>query len=233
MVADWKKSLQELFFPITSCVACGQKADNDGLCDACRERIKYAKRCPRCAAFLSDATADCSLCHMHEKLPFSKAIAALPYEGKLRMLLRNYKYYNQPWLSYPFAEMLSVALADYDLLDFVLVPVPLFADKEEKRGYNQAQLLAELLAKKQHLPCLTQCIERVVDTPPLYSLNRRQRIEILAEAFIPGRQSLVGKKILLIDDIFTTGSTCISCSKMLLANGAEEIIVAAVASTKL
>jgi competence protein ComFC len=233
MADGWKKSLQELFFPITTCVACGQKADNDGLCDMCRERIKSARRCPRCAAFLSDEATDCSLCHMHEKLPFSKAVAALPYEGKLRMMLRNYKYYNQPWLSYPFAEMLSVALADYNLLDFVLVTVPLFADKEEKRGYNQAQLLAQLLGKKHHIPCMTQCIERIVDTPPLYSLNRRQRIDMLAKAFAPGRQSVSGRKILLIDDIFTTGSTCLACSKMMLASGAKEIMVAAVAATKL
>ncbi|MGI5891413.1 MAG: ComF family protein [Bacillota bacterium] len=229
---NWAHSLRQLLFPITICLACGQKINGIGICPACSEKIRQAKRCPSCAAFLSEASDICPLCCGNKKLPFTKAIAALPYEGILRRFLHNYKYHNQTWLARPLSHILSIALSDYDWTDFILVPVPLSPTREKERGYNQSELISSLVAKNLGLPCYKKALKRDIDTPPLYSLNCQERYSLLTGAFSCGEQSVAGKKILLIDDIFTTGATSIVCCNTLLRAEAVQIVVATIASTK-
>jgi ComF family protein len=106
-----------------------------------------------------------------------------------------------------------------------VVPVPLHQERFKERGFNQTEeIFGEWLAKK-NLPMKNILIRRL-PTPKLYDLGKAEREKILSGAFVAAENiDLRGKKILIVDDIFTTGTTCKECAKVLLSLGAEEISV--------
>ena len=115
----------------------------------------------------------------------------------------------------------------------IIIPVPMYAAKEKERGYNQAALLGEFLGRRAGAECRCDCLLRVRPTVPMSRLNARQRRENLDGAFLvsrTGKRVLPGKRVLLVDDLYTTGTTVEHCSFLLKACGAAEVTVATVAS---
>jgi len=107
-----------------------------------------------------------------------------------------------------------------------VVPVPIHKNREAKRGYNQVELMARQYARHAKLPLVSQVLVRTKDTLPMRNLGVSQRIDNVRDAFSirkGGEDILAGKTILLIDDIYTTGSTADSCTQTLLAGGAKEV----------
>ena len=146
-------------------------------------------------------------------------------------LLIAFKYQQRTGLRRPMAALLAEAYAGrYAGLEFAAVlPVPLHPARLRQRGYNQAELLSVLLAHELELPHYPQWLRREEDTPPLAELNRRDRLHALRRVFAAAPE-VRGQRILLIDDIFTTGATAESCSQALLRGGAAEVYVLAVAA---
>jgi len=120
-----------------------------------------------------------------------------------------------------------------DLQPDVIIPVPTGKQREKKRGYNQANLLAKRLGKRWGVPVDTVSLCRKKETTPLRSLSPAEREASLTGAFGIGekhRERIEGRRILLLDDIYTTGATADACSSALLHAGAKEVYFLSLAS---
>lgn len=123
-----------------------------------------------------------------------------------------------------------MAQYDYDSLNIgdnsLLIPVPLHPLRLKNRGFNQALILAKHVARKFSLPLDFATLKRSVDTKPQVNLGRSERLKSIKGAFeVSNEQKIRGEKILLVDDVYTTGSTVKECTRVLIEKGAKEVSV--------
>lgn len=144
------------------------------------------------------------------------------YEGSLRSLIHLFKYSGMKPLSAPLAELLGRVIPPEEEFDAV-VPVPLHWKKQWERGFNQSELLARRLAKQRHIPML-RALKRKRSTATQAGLASASRRRNVAGAFVVrGNAALAGKKLLLIDDVMTTGATASACAAALKRGGAKSV----------
>lgn len=213
---------RQIFFPARACPACGALTPRPGPCPLCLKKITAL---PRCACLLPEAEESCPLCSRGEKPLLKGALAALPYEGLLRQNILQFKYEGKTYFARPFAALLAAAVAEfYSHRPWdILVPVPLCVQRQKERGYNQAQLCSTFLAPALGLLHAPKALSRIKETPPLAQHTREERRALMQGAFVADPAQIKGKKVLLMDDIFTTGATLISCSQALLKAGAAGV----------
>ena len=154
------------------------------------------------------------------------------YEESVRRSLHRFKFYRAPHLANGYGRMLAAKLIQ-ELPQGVdcITWVPVSTRRRLRRGYDQAELLARALARELKIP-IARTLKKVRHNPPQSGIvsPEARRANVLG-AYVPvGKLSIAGKRILLVDDIFTTGSTCEECARVLSAMGAKEIHCAAVAS---
>jgi ComF family protein len=155
------------------------------------------------------------------------------YGGPIAFAIQGFKYQGRTALSRPLGAFLAGYLRSHALRFDLLVPVPLHPDRLALRGYNQSELLALDVAKVSRLPVRTDLIYRARHTQPQATLNRKQRLENVRDAFLPGQAGLLqGERVLLIDDVCTTGSTLKACAQALHQAGAGDIWALAVARAR-
>jgi ComF family protein len=147
------------------------------------------------------------------------------YSGTLKRAIAAFKYENNPQLGKPLGCWLAQAWLNHSELaidNLTVVPIPMNREKLKKRGFNQAELLAESFCELTGLPLRRQGLERVKDTKPLFELSRQQREAEMKEALILGkdfRRRLPRDRVLLIDDIYTSGTTVKEAIKVLKQSG--------------
>lgn len=205
------------------------------LCDDCVVSMNWAneRTCNKCGKILRsgyyfDLCTDCSEINHR----FERGFACVEYGRAERQLVHDFKYKDKPYLGRKMAEIMFDRIEQENLAIDLLVPVPMNKKKERKRGYNQAGILAQALAGHMKLPCI-KCLVRVADTEAMSSLGAEDRKENIKGAFSlqKGFDSFIkGKTVLLIDDIFTTGSTVDACSDVLSEAGVDKIYVLVFAS---
>lgn len=224
--------LDFLFPPL--CHVCGSFIPRAGrlhICPSCRERMPGPAQplCPCCGIPFAGAGDDhpCASC-LKRPPPFQAARAALLHEGPGRDLIHAFKYNARTRLRRPLG-----LLAVERLTKFVacrrpelIVPVPLHVRRLRSRGFNQALLVGQLLAAEWRIPLCRQALTRVRWTEPQITLAAELRRKNVRNAFrVPDTSLVSGKRVLLLDDVFTTGSTVEECSRMLNRAGAEEVLV--------
>lgn len=204
-----------------------------GVCPVCGERVfsPYVLK--------ADAGAfRCGLCRRAEP-PFVKAAAYGSYDGGLRELIHLLKYQQVRPASVVLGRMLAEAVSRLQpgwKQRPVVVPVPLHAHKLRQRGFNQSELIARdfirLGARDSRLAMCPGVLVRRRETQSQIGLTRHQRRENIRGAFVVARpEEISGHEILLVDDVFTTGTTVSECARVLLRAGASKIFVATVART--
>ncbi len=202
-------------------------------CATCGERIES-----RYALARPEGEALCSLCQRVSP-PFAKAAAYGSYSGGLRELIHFLKYEQVRPAANVLGRMLGEVIAGMEPLfgnnEVLVVPVPLHNGKQRQRGFNQAELIARAaLKRKFQLRLALRCdvLERCRRTESQIGLTRHQRRENMRGSFRVVKATEVEiREILLVDDVFTTGTTVSECARMLRRAGAARVYVATVART--
>ena len=239
MLGVWLKEISELVLPaVATCQLCGSRRKSgkyQGLCCICQKELDYwdekYHQCNICGRY-SSGVGRCLKCS-EEILPFVKATAVGPYRGILKESLCNLKFRGDRKLSIPLGRLLAQKVrAQIKIEDInIIVSVPLHKDKIKIRGFNQADLLAVEVGKEIRKPVAHRLLVKKEDTPAQTPLSQKQREANLTGAFsVNGRSRVRGAEVLLVDDIFTTGSTASECTRELLKAGAKKIYVATVAT---
>jgi len=246
-----------LFFP-SDCRLCGAPQLDLGtsqVCQSCLDRVNASATlgsiglCTRCGDALDLESSRfasalgvtvCSPCRLSPP-EFARAVSFAPYDSELRQLLHLLKFENQRLLAeYKLGGLLAAAILELTgdaATHLVVVPVPLFAARERKRGFNQSLLLARSALKhlsrdtpSWHLTLAPHALRRIKDTHSLFTLAPHQRRAGLRGAFkVADPSAITGKEVLLLDDIMTTGATARECARTLIRAGAEKVWVATVA----
>ena len=222
-----KDGLLDLLFP-PRCIGCGRVGS--WLCATCLEEIELIRPpiCPRCGRPLAEITGvrhEGRLCYLCQHAPLQiDGIRSVAYfEGTLREAIHRFKYANLRDLAFPLGEMMSTYWRESPLPAEVIVPVPLHENRLRARGYNQAALLAQVLGQKIGLPISEGTLARVRETLPQVGLGAQERKENVRDAFRCLDDGLAGRRVLLVDDVCTTGSTLEACSLALRQGRARSI----------
>ena len=238
MWQDFCKSLKacvDLFLP-PACLLCGQRLHNSAkgpdFCEICMAGVTPLgpAHCCLCAQPFLDATSS-HLCGSCLKRPpgFTSVYAAGRYHGSIKDAVHRLKHGNQLVLARPLGLLLSEVVANSacDCRFDCIVPVPLHRQRLRARGYNQAVEISRPLSRQLRLPIQTGLLQRSRQTPPQQGLSADQRSRNLRHAFTLAGE-VTGARVLLVDDIMTTGETVRECCRILLQGDAEEIQVAVV-----
>ena len=227
--------LSELIFP-SLCLLCSHPAETKmPLCSRCLEKLEWLRdNCCQICGLGFAPTSPAHLCGKCQLKPpsYHLARAVVKFEEPAVEIVHRFKYQREfAFLAWMSDEMARVYQEQFAPLDFdLIIPVPLHWQRLLKRGYNQSQLLARFLAKKINLPLASSVLVRTQNTPPQVGLSRNQREKNLKKAFLVKKPSWIqGKKVLLIDDVITTGATIQEASKTLKRAGAELVGVLAFA----
>ena len=167
----------------------------------------------------------CKFCE-NKNFYFDRAISCIEYCDKSKVLVLSLKYYGNTYMSRYIAQVMKDKLEFEQLSADYVIPVPLHKKRMRTRGFNQAEKIASYLSDYTKIPII-DCIKRNRNTKRLYALNKFQREKELKNAFEvkDGSEKIKCKRVLLIDDIFTTGTTVNEISKKLKIYGVDEIIV--------
>ncbi len=227
-----KNGLLSLFFP-SACASCGRYIKDFRflyVCPDCYAGIRKldGALCGTCMKPLSGAgMTECAEC-AEGKRHFTRIYAAGVYSGALKELIHLAKFYDRKRTAKLLADFImeNVPYEDIKWADLI-VPVPLSKGSLSERGYNQTALVALELSKRTGVQCLA-AVKKTRETEPQNKLERKDRLKNLKGAFeavIP----VNAKKVLVVDDVYTTGATMNEMAKTLIASGAAEVrgIVAA------
>ena len=230
------ETLLSLFYP-PHCAKCGaDTAAGVHLCAACgaeARRIEppFCQHCSEPFAGAMDASFVCSRCGGQPN-HFDCAIARYQSKGVVRDFIHRFKYERQFYLRHPLADWLAETLEDERIRAHPFdgfVPVPLHPARLRERDFNQAAVLSELIARRAGKPVL-HAIRRLRYTTTQTRLERHQRMENLRNAFCVRHTALVqSRHLILVDDVFTTGSTVDECARVLREAGAASVRVVTVA----
>ena len=226
-VLDW-------FYP-PHCYHCGTFLEQPGnrlLCPTCTEWLFSSRITPPCCAVCglslpgSDGHNTCLSCRSLRPR-FDRAWAVFPYSGPAASIVRSYKYQGNAFLGPELLRWIIDRgwLPDEGGTFDSVVPVPLHRRRRAERGYNQAALLARIIAEWASAPMMENALVRKRHTKQQARLSRPKRKDNVRGAFATGPRQTVGHHVLLVDDVMTTGATSEECARALKKGGAAEVSV--------
>ena len=224
------KTIQYLLFP-KRCIGCDKVLDfgryKYGVCKKCKSKITYAYEpvCKVCGKVIIDGNGElCDDC-TGKKHYFLQSKGVYVYEGPIKGSMYRFKYNNRRSYKHTFARDIVRIHGDWirSIRIDAVVPIPMYNKKRRKRGYNQAELIARALSKEIGVPCYDKIVTRSRDTTPMKGLSDTQRQKNLKNAFNFSQKGLQLKRVLLIDDIYTTGATMDSVARILREAGIKEV----------
>jgi len=225
--------ISDLIFP-RRCPVCdgvlSERDRKDLVCLECLPKIKYIKspKCYKCGKQLGDDEAEyCADCRKKEHL-FERGFALYDYPS-VRHSMYRFKYSGRT----EYAGFFGRDMAEHFGAEFkkigieAVIPVPMYAAKKRMRGYNQAEELAKVLGRELGIPVIKDLVKRTKKTLPMKMLSPSERAANLKNAFIIGQFELKLRRILVVDDIYTTGCTSDAVAKVLKDAGVNEVYFAA------
>lgn len=201
------------------CGICG-KINSEYICNTCREKLKQ---------YIIYRIQNCK---NNKKVYYDYKIKILRYENIVREKIIEYKFKEKTYLHNTFEKII---LNDEKIYSFlkkydIILPVPLYKNKKLERGYNQTELIARDLAKDLKLTMRNNILKKVKNTKMQSTLTKKERIENIKDAFCITDEKLIeNKKLIVFDDIYTTGNTLNECSKILKKAKAKEIAILTIA----
>lgn len=226
--------IMDIIFP-RNCLLCRAyhpATARDPLCPGCRATLPWNTPpfCVRCSRRLTGITAEalCPSCRSHPPR-FDEGWAMIRYKGPARELLKRFKFHNKTSLQRTFTTLLHAFIERY-ALEFpaaaMVIPVPLHPVRLRERGYNQSGLLAACVARELGLPVRDDILIRGHHAPRQSGLPAKERWTNIQGAFkMKNPADIVGREIILVDDILTTGATASEAAKTLKDAGASRVTV--------
>lgn len=238
LLTSVKDQFLELLFPI-KCAVCGKetgsKKKNRLICTDCLKSLSPSLDlfCPLCEAKTADAGLcfSCRLIISNTENNFYLDRLLYPYSYKdpaVQKIIKAFKYHLIKGLEEPLGRLMINYLekinGKLDLNNYVLIPVPLHRRKYNQRGYNQSELIASEISKYMSTEIIVDCLVKTKNTKDQARLKETERMTNLKNAYVCSKPWLVsGKKVLLIDDVYTTGTTMAECARVLKEAGTSEI----------
>lgn len=228
--------LKNLFFP-PKCAICKKvlKITHElpNICSQCEKEIKIlpVKTCVKCGK-PTDAGYDKPFCMYCTKniTSIDGVVSPFLYEGALRESVLRFKFSNKPYYAATYAHFIAKRLEEYKLTSAfdAIVPVPIGKKRLASRGYNQTLITAKYLSKFTGKPVL-DILKKIKDTPPQSTLKISERKTNLKDAIVLKKNAPTVKRVLLIDDVYTTGTTAKTCATVLHKGGIPRVLVSTVA----
>jgi len=214
----------------TRCIFCHEflEAQDAQCCDSCYSDIDRIDCffCPKCGKKREEASELCFDCSTKPHY-FESGRAMYVYEGAIKKSLFGLKFFHETWVGKTFGQLLAQYYLELELFEVDLVlPIPLHILRRIKRGYNQAEIVGQSFSLYAKLIYESNALLRHKWTKPQKDLTEIERKSNLENAFSLKKSKvdlIKGKRILLIDDIYTTGTTIDSCAKLLYENGANKV----------
>jgi len=233
------KSFLELLYPEkNTCFICNvydSSIDDKYICSDCEKKLikivpPLCIKCSKPIDYASDCL--CPDCNVYEK-SFEAAKSPFSYEGIIKECIYNFKYYNKPYFYKFFGNLLLRYMNEINYTNFdFITSVPLHKSKMRTRGYNQSQLLAKYMSDKLSIP-YADVLKRTVKTTKQSQQSKDERKKNLKGAFAvkyPHTNTKIkNRSVLLVDDVYTTGSTADECSNTLLNFGVSKVYVITIA----
>ncbi len=219
-----------LFYDRWTCNACGKEIFEGYFCSDCQQKIKYIKedKCLHCGRLTPYTVAYCDSC-IEKNLSFDRALSVFNYQSPISNLIQNFKYRGDKYLSnYLVDEMYSLYKRENVCCECVTF-VPMHQERMDERRFNHSKVLAEKFFKTSGIK-LIDCLEKIKETPRQVKLSLKDRLENLTNSFKVNKDQVKDKKLLLIDDVLTTGATAEIISRLLKKAGAKSVTVMTVAS---
>lgn len=232
-----KTTLIETLFPTDiTCIVCGAELEYDvdyAICESCLNDLPWndGKVCLRCGEKIKSLANYCMSCKNNKNRTFTQAKAPFLYDGKIKMLIHNLKYNHKKYigrnLSYFLLEELKKSKWNID----VCVPIPISKERLKQREYNQAFELCYAI-DKSGIKVDNENFIKCVDTPHQTDLTKKERKTNLANSFaVVDKSAFKDKNVLVVDDVYTTGSTMETAGEVLLKAGAKNVYCLTVAHT--
>ncbi|MDP2921186.1 MAG: ComF family protein [Candidatus Omnitrophota bacterium] len=227
------RTMLNLLYP-SICRACSKKLGdfNRNICSECAGKIKerLPPFCLKCGKQIGEDPAPADICQdcRNNEPHFDRAWSACIYEGTLKNLIHDFKYNRITCLSADFASLMTGFMKKHGIGkdSQVIVSVPMHTSRLFRREINHSDVLASSLGKRLGIPYTGSALKKIKNTSEQNKLGRQERIKNLCSSFsIKNSSRILNKNILLVDDLFTTGSTVNECSKILKASGAGQIEV--------
>ena len=216
------KNLINFVFPPV-CVNC--KKPGQLLCADCQAEILWLSEpiCDHCGRVVSKNVKRCPACKQVPLFPVKQVRAAAVFCEPIPTIIHQLKYKGYFSLAEPLADLMVDAWPRWEMVVDLVVGVPLHPQRQKKRGYNQSDLLARYFAQKLQLVDDELALQRVRNTPPQVGLSANDRQFNVDNAFRADEARVAGKRVLLIDDVCTTGSTLKAAADALVAAGAKQV----------
>ena len=211
------------------CLSCGREIFDGGyLCDDCKKDLPLndGNICDRCGRKTIQSQMACTTCKQGVQ-NFNKARSSFDYQKPVRQFIQKLKFYNKRFYAEVLAEYLAITYFKNMFAPDVITYVPMTEKAKRKRGYNQSEMLAKELSKRVNVE-VVDCLVKIKETKRQAKLNKAQRMKNLQGAFrVVDRKLVKNKRVLLVDDVLTTGTTVNTVSEKLLKAGATSVDVIA------
>lgn len=229
LMLGWRV-LDGLFPP--KCVCC--RSGQGWICDDCRAKMEpiQGRICDRCGKILNEQ-GECPICDVLPELYFTAIRSRFVYRDEIRDAIHQFKFNRKLALSTIFAnELFSVYLTQGWKVDLI-VPTPLSKERMRERGYNQTAWIASTFAARTGIKYCRTALQKVLETESQVALSETARRDNLKNAFQAEPFYVMGKTVLVVDDVLTTGATMNECSKALKRAGARNVYGLTVAATRI
>ncbi len=231
------KALSFLYPP--KCYICGSIIDigkPPWFCSECEESVRFILPpvCAKCGAHIDGEETYCVDCKNSDESNLKTNYSFLLYEEPIRGIIHSFKYFNRKDYAEGLVDLAlrKTALAITNHAD-IIIPVPLHSKRLKERGFNQAEELAFLFSERMGIQLLTNNLVRIRETQKQSMCTHDKRRENVKGAFVLKDGKVIsGKAVMLVDDIYTTGSTLNECAGILLSHGATQVFSVTLAKTQ-